>query len=223
MITETFQFLGGPTFTTFFEASNVKSPTPPNTKFGWKAVQDSHAVLVRSDSEEAFDLGPIFKKAIVPLILQGPDVHLSSGPFVQIALWPQVPYFIQRPFSHSFSTMLLRVDFNLRLHESLFVGDVDANISFYLFVRLVGNHLKADVDGVWVTTEGGWPIAQSIGDQIIAHTVEVIPKVQGVIKAALAKFEAKTFKDLYFIPGDGSKASFTFGNATVDTILALVP
>ncbi|HEV3037276.1 MAG TPA: hypothetical protein VHA33_05760 [Candidatus Angelobacter sp.] len=227
MINETFQFFG-PTFGGPFVATNASSPTSPNTTFGWTSFATPFAILARSDKEVDVHLGPVLKKAFLPLIGKllnnQNDVTLTSGPFVQIAFWFQVPYFAQRLLSHSPTTMLLRVDFNLHIETPWWIiSDADANISFYVFARLEGGHLKADVDGAWVTVNGGWPASQAIADNLGSAALQAIPKVQSAIDSTVAPFAGATFKTIYFIPGDGSKAEFLVQDATLDTTLAVVP
>jgi hypothetical protein len=225
MITETFQFFG-PTFETIFLAENVTGPTPANTIFGWKSFASSHATLVRSDQENDVDLGPVVKNAFLPIIIKllGNQhiVTLTSGPFAQIALWPQVPYFLARPLNHSLNTTLLRVDFNLHVHTPWPMSDADVNTSFYVFARLQGGHVKADVDGAWVIVNGGWPDGQAIADKFGAAAIQAIPTVQSAINTTLAPLSGATFKALYLIPGNGSKAPVLVQNATTNTTLAIV-
>jgi hypothetical protein len=227
MIVETFEF-SGPTFGASFFANNVFTPTPPNATFGWKLFATPFAVLDRSDKEVAIDLGPAVKQTFLPqiskLLSQQNAATLTSGPFTQIAFWFQVPYFGQRPLSYSPTTMLLRVDFNLHIETpGWIVTDADANISFYVFARLEGGHLKADVDGAWVIVNGGWPATQTIADNLGSAALQAIPNVQSAIKSTLAPFAGATFKTIYFIPGNGSKAPILSQDATLDTALAVVP
>lgn len=226
MITEKFTFFG-PVFESLFIADNIPGPTPPGTVFGWKSLASTHAVLVRSDQEARVDLGPLVTAAFLPQINQllknNSTITLTSGPFVQIVLWPEVPYFLARFPDHSTTTQLLRVDFNLHIRTPWWMSDADTNVSFYIFARLEGGHLVANVDGAWVIVNGGWPDGQAIADDLGAAAIQAIPNVQSAINSALAPFAAATFSTIYFIPGNGTTFPVFVGSPTLDTTLAVVP
>jgi len=225
MLTEQFEF----PFTTFngpFFATTAHHPDPPNAKFGWKSFASLSAVLNRSDSEILVDLGPAVTKAFLPIINKAlgneQNITLTSGPFAQIALWQQVPYFLSRLLDHPLNTTLLRIDFNLHIHTPWWMSDADANVSFYIFVRLdSGGHLRADVDGAWVIVNGGWPDGQAIADKLGAIAISEIATVNNALHAEVAQVAGGTFKSIYLIPGNGSKAAFVQGDASLDTSLAV--
>jgi hypothetical protein len=232
MDVETFTFTGA-LFNSFFAASNQAANVPQPT-LGWVSFNGNQAVLHRADSETLIDLGPQIAAAFGPVINQiinasNGRVSLTSGPFTQVALWQQVPYFLSRPLAHTWNTQLLRIDVNVHIKTDWPVSDADANISYYIFVRLPafagqgqGGKLTASIDGAWVTVSGGWPAQQSLADFMGFITQLAIPMVQSALNTAIAPVANATFKNLYFIPGNGSKSAAIFGDASVDTALALI-
>jgi hypothetical protein len=226
MLKSTYVFLG-PVFEAFFTGTNVPTPHPSNPALGWISFGQSEAVLHRSDKEFTLDLGPSLKSQFLPVIQKGlanvQAVTLTGGPFAQIALWPQVPYFLSRLPDHPLNTTLLRLYINVHIHTPWPASDADASISFYIFVRLQSGKLKASVDGAWVIVNGGWPVTGTIADKLGDFAKGEIPTVQAGLNTALAAVANLTFSDMYLIPGDGSKAGIVAGDATRDTALGLVP
>lgn len=226
MLASTFTFFGA-TFESFFVGTNVSSPTPKHPTFGWKSFAAAHAKLVRSDSELTVDLEPVLQAQFLPTIQKllepHPELVLTGGPFAQIALWFQVPYFFSRPLDHPINTTLVRVYIDLHVKTPWPASDADATLSFYIFVRLQNGKLKASVDGAWVDVDGGWPDGQAIADALGKVAKGAIPTVQSGLDTALAIVGNKTFSDLYLIPGNGVTTPVIAGDATQDTTIGLVP
>jgi hypothetical protein len=226
MLKSTFTFFGA-TFESFFTGINTSVPTPNNPDFGWVSFNQTHAVLDRSDKEFVLALDPILKSEFLPMIQKGlakqPQVTLTGGPFAQIALWPQVPYFFSRLPDHPLNTTLLRIYINVHIHTPWPASDADASISFYIFVRLQNHKVKASVDGAWVIVNGGWPVTGQITDALGKFAKDEIPAVQAGLDTALKLVGNKTFSDIYLIPGDGSKNPIVAGDATQASALGLVP
>ncbi len=226
MLKSTFTFFGA-TFESFFTGVNASAPTPNHPKFGWTSFNQAHAVLDRADNEFVLALEPILKTQFLPNIQKAlksqPQVTLTGGPFAQIALWPQVPYFLSRLPDHPLNTTLLRIYINVHIHTPWPASDADASISFYIFVRLQNGKLKASVDGAWVIVNGGWPVTGQIADALGKFAKGEIPTVQAGLDSALKAVGSATFKDIYLIPGDGNKAPIIAGDATQASALGLVP
>ena len=226
MLNSTFQFFG-PIFGGPFFGKNVSSPDPPNPTFGWISFNNFDAHLRRADNEVTVDLDPLiganFSSLITKMFKGHPEITLTGGPFAQIALWLQVPYFLGRILAHPLTTTLLRVYIDVHIKTPWYISDADGTISFYVFLRLQGGKLKADVDGAWVSLNGGSPDGQAVADQVGAVVQQAIPSVQSGLNAAIAPFSGATFKALYLIPGTGAKTSITFGDAALDAALGVVP
>jgi hypothetical protein len=226
MLRSTFTFLGT-IFESVFTGVNVSSPTPNQPQLGWTSFNQLNAVLDRSDKEFVLPLDPILKSQFLPVIQNAlknqPQVTFTGGPFAQIALWPQVPYFLSRLPDHPLTTTLLRIYINVHIHTPWPASDADASISYYIFLRLQDGKLKASVDGAWVVVNGGWPVGGQIADKLGSFAKSEIHAVQAGLDSALSAVGNETFKDIYLIPGDGSKAPVIAGNATLATALGLVP
>jgi hypothetical protein len=226
MLKSTYIFIGS-IFEAPFTATNIPTPHPTNPNIGWVSFGQVEAILHRSDKEFTLDIVPLLKTQFLPKIVKALAAHqeltLTGGPFAQIALWPQVPYFLSRLPDHPLNTTLLRIYINVHVHTPWPASDADASISFYIFVRLQNGKLKASVDGAWVIVNGGWPVGGQIADQLGSFAKTEIPTVQSGLDTALALAGGTTFSDVYLIPGDGSKAQIVAGDATRATALGLVP
>jgi hypothetical protein len=233
MDVETFIFLGE-VFNSVFEAVNVQVAT--TGALGWISFNFPLATLNRADSETVIDLGPAVAPVFGPVINQilgasNGTATLTGGPFAQVVLWPQVPYFLGRPMAHPINTQLVRIYFNVHVSTPWPASDADATISYYIFTRLqqtpiiqIQGHyeLAASVDGAWVTVDGGWPVSQAIADILGFGAQLAIPTVQKALDSSLALVAGKSFKAMYLIPGNGAKLPVVVGAAQVDGALALV-
>lgn len=226
MLKSTYVFFGS-VFEAPFTGTNIPTPHPTNPNLGWVSFGQAEAILHRSDKEFTLGLDSVLKTQFLPTIQQGlktePRATLTGGPFAQIALWPQVPYFPFRVADHPLNTTLLRIYIKVHIDVDWPIGDADATISFYIFVRLQSGKLKATVDGAWVIVNGAWPITGTLADKLGDFAKSEIPTVQAGLDTALALAGKSTFSDVYLIPGDGSTAQFVAGDATRSTALGLVP
>ena len=175
-------------------------------------------------------MGPtIATNATVGLVasqLISAGASLTSGIRIQAVFWPAVPYFVLRPTAHKITDILVRVDFDFHIETPWYCSDADGTYSVYLFLFLDSQgHLMASVDGVWFTYNGGGPFCTgAITDGLNASVPGVISKVKPLLAAAIAPVGNAKFKNLYLLPGNGTKtAGAFFQDASADTALCLVP
>jgi hypothetical protein len=104
------------------------------------------------------------------------------------------------------------------------VTDADVTISFYTVVKLnAQHHLVVQIAGTWVEVDGGWPDGQKIADGFGVRVKALVPVIQHEVNRILTPVSGASFRNVYLLPGDGSRAPVSFGNASFDVAIAVVP
>lgn len=235
MVTEHFQFFSVLPFQGMFTAS-TGGLAPPHAQLGWEPVgwASSHATLHRADpgKEAVRSIRSALQAQFLPFIngllskvssaLGGfITLTLVDGPFAQIALWTQVPYWPQHADARAPSAQLLRIDVNLHAATPWPIADADINLSYYIDIGLdAAGHVQAKVDGTWVVVNGGFPITDLLAKGLGAEAAAQQAALNQQLVAMFKPLGSTAFKALYLIPGDGSPG-VAAGLANVDTALAV--
>lgn len=235
MVTEHFQFFSVLPFQGMFMAS-TGGLAPPHAQLGWEPVfwGSSRATLHRADpnKEAVRPIRSALQAQFLPFIngllskvssALGGFITLSlvDGPFAQIALWTQVPYWPQHADAHAVSAQLLRIDVNLHAATPWPIADADVNLSYYIDIGLdAAGHVQAKVDGTWVVVNGGFPITDLLAKGLGAEAASQQAALNQQLVAMFKPLGSTAFKALYLIPGDGSPGVVA-GLANVDTALAV--
>jgi len=184
----------------------------------------------RPNAEVPVDLGALIatnaNTGLVANKLISAGASLTSGLRVQGVPWLSVPYFLQNLGAHKIMDMLVRVDFDFHIETPWYCSDIDGNISVYLFLFLdAKGHLKGKVDGQWFTFDGGGPFCRGPAqDALMSAVPGVSQQVKPILDQALATAASGKFKQLYFLPGNGTKTpGVSFQNASNDLALGLIP
>ena len=225
-VTSQYIFLQG-LFNGLFDGIN----TPHNTDQTFSETLNGPIFTVhRPNAEIIVDLGPqIATNATTGLVatqLVNAGASLTSTIRVQGVFWPLVPYFFQHPAAHKLTDMLVRVDFDFHIETPWYSSDADGTISVYLFLFLDSkHHLQGHVDGTWFAYDGGGPFCTGkISDGLKAALPNVSKQVKPILAQAIAQAAGISFKNLYFLPGNGTKTAGVFlQNASNDLALGLVP
>jgi hypothetical protein len=235
MITEHFQFFSVLPFQGLFSAT-TGGLAPPHAQLGWEPVSwaSTQATLHRADrnKEVVRSIRSALQTEFLPVVngllskvsqaLGGfITLTLVDGPFAQIALWTQVPYWPQHAAAHALDAQLLRIDVDLHAATPWPISDADINLSYYIDIGLdAAGHVQAKVDGTWVVVNGGFPITDLIAKGFGAEAAAQEAVLNQHLTAMLKPFASTAFKALYLIPGDGSEGVVA-GLANVDTALAV--
>jgi hypothetical protein len=185
----------------------------------------------RPNGEIVIDLGKeIATPANTNLVatqLKKAGASLTSAISVQGVQWPAVPYFFKDPFRHSFLAMLVEVYFNFEIETPWYCSNANGTLSVYLFLFLDSKgHLQGSADGWAYNYSGGGPFCTgAIDSGLNAAGPEFCEQINPVLAKALANAAGISFKDLYFLPGNGTNITnppLQVQDASVDVAMGLL-
>ena len=224
-VTSTYVFTMGFFQGPFIDLNTVETTDQPFSE----TFNGINPTVHRPNGEILVDLRPQINtdanNGLVSKKLVSAGASLTSQIGVQGVAWPAVPYFFQNPAAHKFTDMLIRIHFHFHVETPWYCTDADGTISIYLFAFLdSAGHLQVRVDGTWFQFDGGGPFcAGNVSDGLTAAMPGVKSAVQGLLPGITKAADGVKFKDIYFLPGDGSKvAGLVVGNATNDLAIGLV-
>jgi len=222
-ITSTYAFLQG-----FFNGIFIDTNAPSNNNQFGESLINGVFTVNRPGGEILVNLGPkISTPANNNLVAQklaalGGSATSSIG--VQGVPWGAVPYFFQNPLGHQLSDMLIRIHFDFHIPTPWFCSDVYGTMSIYLFAFLdKAGHLQVVVDGTWFVFNGGGPFCVgAVKSGLLNAIPSVISSVQALLPAITSAAAGIKFSRLYFLPGDGTKATIAVEDATADLSIGLL-
>jgi hypothetical protein len=204
-----------------------------NGGWAWISDDDSSAATLtwlRQDDEQVLDLAGIVGNPAVTnavgRILNGTGATCTSGLTAQGMFWKDVPYSPRDAARHQPWDMLVRIYFNAHINTPWFCTAADATLSYYLLFWLDdAGRLHGSADYATWTFSGGWPFCQGgVNDAIHNAMRNGFATVQKILDAAIPLAASRTYRMLYFLPGNGTRA----GGASIhdgdrDVALALLP
>jgi hypothetical protein len=224
----TSQYFGFPLFEPFSGPCTVTNTVSPQDQPHTQQAIANILIVKRPNAEITVDLGKAIASnettGLVANALVAANASLTSKIRVHGVRWMNVPYFWRNPAHHPPGSMLTCVSFDFHIETDTVCTDVDGTISSYMLFYLNGaGKLRATVDTPYFQFSGGWPFCSGpVHTALDTAMPQIREQVKAIVKKALKPAENVTFKDLYHLPGDGTKAPGFFSQ-NINLALALLP
>ncbi len=226
-VTSQYTFLQGFFNGVFFVLNTADSKDQPFSETSNGIIWTVH----RPNAEILIDLGKEIatpaNTSLVATQLKNAGANLTSAIFVQGVQWPAVPYFYQNPLRHNLWDMLVELYFNFEIDTPWYCSNANGTLSAYLFLYLDSKgHLQGYADGWAYNYSGGGPFCTgAIDNGLNAAGPELCEQINPVLTKALSLASGISFKQLYFLPGNGTNSTtppLSAGDASVDVAMGLL-